>query len=106
MWTQSRVFWNWLYNGYVRDVFDILNALSESCERDKSTSRYNISVSRPHNWTENKADEFGGIFWSWLVLQYGEFGTSPRYGWIYYTEALQIYEIIKKFLEEEEIDNG
>lgn len=101
-----------VYNGYIRDVFDILNALSESLESYlkkkgvKERCRCGISVSRPHNWTGNKVDEFGGIFWSWLVLQYGEFGTSPRYGWIYYTEALQIYEIIKKFLEEEEIDNG
>ena len=42
-----------------------------------------------------KVDEFGGIFWSWLVLRYGDYGTSPRYGWIYKEDAKKLYDIIQ-----------
>ena len=38
-------------------------------------------------------DEFGGIFWSWLVLRYGDYGTSPRYGWIYKEDAKKLFMI-------------
>lgn len=82
------------YNGYEEDVTDILNELHKMFE---STDKFD-SAKRP-DWKvkcgRDKVDEFGGIFWSWLVLRYGDYGTSPRYGWIYKEDAKKLYDIIQ-----------
>lgn len=88
------------YNGREEDIQDILVALRPSFEM---TGKYD-SVKRP-DWKKkcgrDKVEEFGGIFWSWLVLQYGDYGASPRYGWIYAENARRIYNIIQKIYESE-----
>lgn len=69
------------YNGWEQDIEDICEALRVS----KTIEPRNCyePISRP-DWKakcgRDKTNEFGGIFWSWLVLQYGDYGTSPRYG--------------------------
>lgn len=81
------------YNGYEEDITDIMDKLHEMFE---STERFD-SARRPA-WKEkygrDKIEEFGGIFWSWLVLQYGDYGTSPRFGWIYKENAKNLYAIM------------
>lgn len=85
------------YNGYEEDVADIMDKLHETFD---STEQFDIAI-RP-DWKvkcgRDKVDEFGGIFWSWLVLQYGEYGTSPRYGWIYKENAKKLYNIMQAFM--------
>lgn len=82
------------YNGYEEDVTDIMNELHKMFE---STDKFD-SARRP-DWKikcgRDKVNEFGGIFWSWLVLQYGDYGTSPRYGWIYKEDAKNLYDIMQ-----------
>jgi hypothetical protein len=91
------------YNGWEQDVKDVCEALSVS--RTIEIKNGYEPVSRP-DWKakcgRDKIDEFGGIFWSWLVLQYGDYGTSPRYGWIYVENARKILEIIEEIYEEEQ----
>lgn len=88
------------YNSWEEDIQDILSALQPALNM---TDTYD-SVKRP-DWKRkcgrDKVEEFGGIFWSWLVLQYGDYGTSPRYGWIYAENARRIYNIIQKIYETE-----
>jgi len=49
------------------------------------------------------SDLYPRIVWSWLVLKYGDYGTSPRYGWILKENikliANQISEYIKEMTE-------
>ena len=90
------------YNGYEEDVEDIKKSLYKAFEFD-AEDKYK-TVSRP-DWKKkcgrDKIEEFGGIFWSWLVLQYGDYGTSPRFGWIYAETARRLYNI----MNESEYDN-
>ena len=90
------------YNGWEQDIKDICEVLSIAKTIDIKNGYEPIS--RP-DWSKkcgrNKIDEFGGIFWSWLVLQYGDYGTSPRFGWIYVENARKILEIIEEIYEEE-----
>ena len=59
------------YNRYEQDILDIMEQLQEMFQ---SKAEYDCAT-RPH-WTlkcgRDKVDEFGGIFWAWLVLQYGD----------------------------------
>lgn len=88
------------YNGYEDDIKDILKELKKSFAVNGVYDC--ICISRP-DWKskcgKDKIDEFGGIFWSWLISQYGDYGTSPRYGWIYKDNGINLYKIIKKLWE-------
>ena len=88
------------YNGYEDDVQDILKALEVAFRCD---DKYK-AVMRPDwkRYKDSKIDEFGGIFWSWLVIQYGDYGTSPRFGWLYPREAREIANFIKESLQDNE----
>lgn len=91
------------YNGYEDDVNDIKKSLYEAFKIDPK--EIYGTVSRPKHWSKGsnyKIDEFGGIFWSWLVLQYGDYGTSPRFGWIYAENARRLYTIISEIQESDE----
>lgn len=91
------------YNGYEEDVSDIRKSLYKAFAFDPEDKFK--TVSRPENWSKchnRKVDEFGGIFWSWLVLRYGDYGTSPRFGWIYGENARRLYTIISERLEDNE----
>ena len=83
------------YNGHENDVRDIITALYKAFKID--ADEIYKSVRRP-DWRD-KTDEFGGIFWSWLVLQYGDYGTSPRFGWIYAENARKLYTIMSELIE-------
>ena len=65
-----RVLW---YNGYDDKIMRIYNYLKEN--EDKS------QVSYP-DWLSDDADAPDRILWSVLVMLDGDYGTSPRYGWI------------------------
>ena len=88
------------YNGYEDDVKDILKALKTAFYSD---DKYK-SIMRPDwkKYKNYKVDEFGGIFWSWLVIQYGDYGTSPRFGWLYRQEAREIADFIEESLQDNE----
>jgi hypothetical protein len=91
------------YNGYEEDVADIRKVLYKAFSFDVD-DKYK-TVLRPEHWSKkinHKIDDFGGIFWSWLVLQYGDYGTSPRFGWIYAENSRRLYTIISGLLESEE----
>ena len=81
------------YNRYEQDILDIMEQLQAMFQ---SKAEYDCAT-RP-DWTlkcgRDKVDEFGGIFWAWLVLQYGDYGTSPRFGWIYKETAKKLYNIM------------
>ena len=47
---------------------------------------------------EYSCDLFPRVFWSTLVMEYGEYGTSPRYGWI--TERNAFIDEYLRFLRE------
>lgn len=88
------------YNGYEQDIEDIMKVLKPATKFKKSDGYQ--SISRPKHWGSKKIDEFGGIFWSWLVLQYGDYGTSPRFGWIYEENSKRIFEIMQGIRNEDE----
>lgn len=80
------------YNGYLEDVNDIYEKLKSPNEHGQ--------VKWPEKWKEKAGygvDEFGGIFWSWLVLTFGDYGTSPRFGWIEPENVQYLIEVFEDF---------
>lgn len=57
------------------------------------------SINR-QNILEGKADEQFEVFWMLLVQMFGDYGTSPRNGWINYDRIKDAMEFIELLLEE------
>ena len=88
------------YNGNEEDIYDIINAIVDSKEG---------LILRPEEWyskTNNGVDEFCGIFWSCLVMIFGDYGTSPRYGWLIKSKCDELSLVISTFLKDRRIENG
>ena len=65
--------WVLLYNGYDDKIMRIYNYLKENADKSQ--------VSYP-DWLSDDVDAPDRILWSVLVMLDGDYGTSPRYGWI------------------------
>lgn len=65
--------WVLWYNGYEEKIMRIYNYLKETADKPQ--------VSYP-DWLSDDADAPDRILWSVLVMLDGDYGTSPRYGWI------------------------
>lgn len=63
------------YNGLWCDLLEIKNALKNT--QDKTYGH----VSFPKCLGDD-CDHIANTFWAILVLMYGDYGTSPRFGWI------------------------
>lgn len=65
------------YNGYE----DILKSISNYIKYYDRDEYYSFSY--PEKILETyKVDEFPNIIWGLMVLMFGNYGTSPRFGWI------------------------
>jgi hypothetical protein len=86
------------YNGYLGDIkriYDYIRAES-------------IQANIPDWLTEEyeDCDNFIRVFWSVLVMAYGDYGTSPRFGWINKLEpCCKALEEVIRFRGEEEEEN-
>lgn len=83
------------YNGTLEIIDHILDNLAFAVEQG-------IEAVKP-DWYKiysGRTDELAETFWMWLVLLYGNYGTSPRSGWIdkMYTEPL--YETISECMSQ------
>ena len=56
-----------------------------------------------HIFADNgTCDEYPRILWSCMVVEYGDFGTSPRFGWIDIENAGEILAFIHHYLPKED----
>jgi len=61
------------YNGYYDDLQKIKEYIKSFGNDNHATFP---------DFLPDDCDTFLRVFWSILVLMYGEYGTSPRYGWV------------------------
>lgn len=62
------------YNGHEEEIEELIDYVQKSHEK--------YSILMPEFLKNNDCDYFVNIIWQMLVLLYGDYGTSPRYGWI------------------------
>ena len=74
----NSLLWVLWYNGYEQQIKDLYEYLKQA----EVTARY------PHDLgiLSDDADSPDRILWSTLVMEFGDYGTSPRYGWINKTQ--------------------
>lgn len=77
------------YSGDLADMQQIVDALESPDEAGNCHAPYD----------KYDINNFVCIMWSFLVLYCGEYGTSPRYGWIHYPVAVYISKIIMEVAE-------
>ena len=68
-------YWSYWYNGYEDDLDEIIEYL-------KKKKNSGSSIFRPDTIKSDGSTPLLELFWMILVVQYGEYGTSPRSGWI------------------------
>lgn len=64
------------YNGYSYYLKKFKRYINEN----KSKEIYSIDY--PSHILKGDADSVPGILWSMLVMMFGDYGTSPRFGWL------------------------
>lgn len=81
-----------LYNGWYDMLQEIKKYIQQEVKTNKNKKYYNIS--KPDFLIRIDCDLFPCIVWSILVLQCGDYGTSPRTGWIEIKRAKDAIGII------------
>ena len=77
--------WVLRYNGYEQQIKDIYEYIKQE----------EVIAIYPHDLgiLSDDADSPDRILWSTLVMEFGGFGTSPRFGWIDKTQrAIDCFE--------------
>ena len=83
------------YNGYEDILAELLECFKNSNE---------CCVPMPQKFELINCNEYPRILWSFLVMQYGDYGVSPRYGWIYGDDLGIIIEEFEQALKENSND--
>ena len=81
----NSLLWVLWYNGYEQQIKDIYEYIKQE----------EVTASYPHDLgiLSDDADSPDRILWSVLVMEYGNYGTSPRFGWINKTQrAIDCFE--------------
>ena len=81
------------YNGYLEKIKAIYRYINEYSYKESS-------IIYPYDRLSDDPDKPDRILWSVLVMEYGDYGTSPRCGWIESRNRDAILEIFKKWIDE------
>lgn len=76
------------YNGFEDEMTNLIRYL-ESCKESKQAIL-------PKDWYQLDANHPMRLLWGVLVMEYGDYGTSPRSGWI---DDFSCINILKEELE-------
>lgn len=70
----NSLLWVLAYNGYEQQIKDIYEYLKHET----------VTASYPHDLgiLSDDPDSPDRILWSTLVMEFGDYGTSPRFGWV------------------------
>ena len=67
------------YNGFDKEIKRLYKYINKEYKKGSTEHRH---VSMPEWLEEYDCNHFLRVFWSILVIEYGDYGTSPRYGWL------------------------
>ena len=82
------------YNGYHDELVKLYNYI-------KTDNEDEYVIGFPDWLSEYDHDHFLRVFWSILVIEYGDYGTSPRFGWLQKENVALFLEKFKNALGEE-----
>lgn len=86
------------YNGYIEDIAEIVQYIYTNEDPDH--------ISFPHYLEEYYDSDPARILWSVLVVMFGDYGTSPRYGWIETENKKKCLNELKSWLEVHNLYDG
>ena len=84
MTTTENLFWSMFYNGYEERIERLYWDMKNFADKAR-ISDYD-AFNRP-DYFYFEEDEGIEVFWMIFVQNFGEYGTSPRSGWIYKEQA-------------------
>lgn len=79
------------YNGFELDITEVINYID--------TNENDEIIPFPHFLDVYDHDNPIRIFWSVLVMLYGDYGTSPRFGWIEVANKQKCLNELKSWVE-------
>lgn len=81
------------YNGLKEEIKEISSYIREnSMITDSAIIRF------PSFLTDYDFNHYLRVLWSVLVMEYGDYGTSPRFGWLYIENVKTLSDEIDKWL--------
>ena len=81
------------YNGYEYYLDVIRDYINEVKDKEKYSIQY------PEHILKGETDSIANILWSTLVVMFGEYGTSPRFGWIEKKRVCECLYFLDWFIE-------
>lgn len=80
------------YNGHAEEIKQVIDYIRD-CEDE-------YSIRMPYFLQANDFYYYMNVLWQICVLQWGEYGTSPRYGWLEIKNKKEILEFWESLYEE------
>lgn len=91
--TLNSVIW---YNG----IYDFLFKIKDEIEKDVGIDEVGQYTLGGYEDRNEDIDEQEEIFWMILVLLFGDYGTSPRRGWLYIQNKDGILKFLNAILQD------
>lgn len=82
------------YNGCEDDIKQITSYIKDCVKNSEDTTQ----ILFPDFLRKYDCNDYIRVFWSVLVLLYGDYGTSPRFGWLNIEKENHIAEEIEEYL--------
>lgn len=79
------------YNGYRGEIVDLLHYI-KNCEEENIDMPCFLRVITDCDYPMR-------LLWSTLVVRFGDFGTSPRYGWLLKVTKDECVEELQEFID-------
>lgn len=89
------------YNGLYEPLYNLKKDIEY--EKKCSYTKYNHKLELKHEHFDDRQFE---IFWMILVLKYGEYGTSPRSGWLLMENKKEIIKFIDDITKYDRLESG
>ena len=87
------------YNGYMDSIQNIYDTVKDAIENDRQKDMFYVLSSHKCNLSEDP-DAPDRIFFSTLVMLFGDYGMSPRTGWIEEKYWIEVRDITREWLKE------
>lgn len=93
-------------NSILESLLDVgfYNGFEEEIEELSSYIRENASITNsaiiqfPSFLKQYDCDHYLRVLWSVLVMEYGDYGTSPRFGWLESENVKELLDEIDKWI--------
>ena len=80
------------YNGHAEKLYELIEYIENNNEN---------CINFPEHILTDDADTFINVIWQFMVVMYGDYGSSPRWAWICLENKNKAINFLKKVVDDE-----